>query len=252
MRELISPEELDALFSSSCSSLTNARGGEDNIVIHTDDADVPILKAPSDSESQDTKRDGEALQDTIEIPECLISLYDTLSLSKILSRCHRMLKKRFPMEFFTFVQPRKNRTMVTVYLQETEEHPAYSSPQITELCPSRLSECLLVKQRVLTFIPREEDFDATEKSCLVPAPLQRSNTTILYWPVILGDDIKSILVLGLRDKFQLSEAQNIFLSQLCRHLTVAVNNSDLHYNERRRSRQLEMRDFRQSRHRKRI
>lgn len=240
MRELISPEELDALFSASSNSGMNPGDGDDNIVIHHDDSDISVLEAQSDGVDPDAKRDHEVLQDTVEIPECVVSLYDTLLLSKILSRCHRMLKKRFPMEFFTFVQPRKNRTMVTVYLQEPGEDPSYSSPQITELSPSRLSECLLVKQRVLTFISGEDRLDATEKSCLVPAPSQKGDLTILYWPVIFDGEIKSILVMGLKDNVQLSDAQNDFLSQLCRHLPVAVNNSDIHYNERRRNRQLEM------------
>lgn len=240
MRELISPEELDALFSSSSTPEMNARDRDDGIVIHHEDTDGPVLAATSDCGNLDTQTESNLLHDTVKIPECVISLYGTLSLGEILLRCHGMLKDRFPMEFFTFVQSRKNRTMVTVYAQQTGDNLTYRPPQIIELGPSRLSECLLVKQRVLTFIPDEEDFDETEKSSLIPADFQKGDITVLYWPVIFGDDIKSVLILGLKDRFQLSDAQNLFLSQLCRHLPIAVNNSDIHYNECRRSRQLEM------------
>ncbi len=232
MRELISPEELKALFESSCASdLPTDREDETDLQMEIVDSEETVNLVDHYGADVAGKR---------EIPECLVSLYASLSLGSILFQCHQMLKQRLPLEFFTLVQSRKSKSVVSVYSPAEIEKPSYSPPEIVELIPSRLSDCALIKQKILKYVAENHELDDTEKHYLIPKNFRKSDVTIVYWPVLLDGNLSCILVLGLNGKIQLSDDQNTFLTQLCTHLPVAVRNSDIHYNERRRSRQLEM------------
>ncbi|MEJ2111907.1 MAG: hypothetical protein P8Z37_18750 [Acidobacteriota bacterium] len=241
-RDLISPEELDALFSTSHSSELATKDCRDDIQLHDDDISIDIQSEVVESENHldVAKEENGNFTKQINIPECVISLYEPLSLGTILLQCHEVLAKHFEMEFFTLVQPRKNKTMVTIYSASDEKEPSYGSPEVVELSPTRLSDCMLVKQRILKYVTGDSDLDRLEKKYLLPVHAPKSDVTILYWPVIFDGMLKGVLVIGITGRIQLSDAQDKFLSQLCRHLPVAIKNSDAHYNERRRNRQLEI------------
>jgi hypothetical protein len=240
MHKLISPEELEALFESSCAS--DLQPDSEGELLKTSEDEIDIQMEIVESEETGSLADhyGLDVEGKKKIPECMVLLYQSLSLGEILFQCHQILGKQFPMEFFTLVQSRKSKKVVSVYSSDNTEKPSYKPPKIVELIPSRLSDCALVKQKILKYVAESHELDDTEKYHLIPANLQKNDITIVYWPVIYNGNLKCVLVLGLKGKIQLSDAQNKFLSQVCAHLPAAIDNSDIHYNECRRTRQLEM------------
>jgi diguanylate cyclase (GGDEF)-like protein/PAS domain S-box-containing protein len=113
-------------------------------------------------------------------------------------------------------------------------------PCVINLEPSRLKECLLTKQKAIKYSAQSCVLDDIERDFLCPTHLNSNCISILYWPLTLNGELKGVLVLGLTGRIRLTVLRSEFLLQICTHLAIAINNSDTHYRERRRSRQLAM------------
>jgi diguanylate cyclase (GGDEF)-like protein/PAS domain S-box-containing protein len=166
------------------------------------------------------------------------SLYRSLSLDEILLACSRALKKQVPLEHVSFVQPRRDKALVTVYSEAISDNPPFRKPHIVCLAPSRLRECLLNRKALYARAIDVTELDDIEKNYLFPNYGNSDAIAIIYWPLILKGEITGVLVLGLSHTEMVTAAQNRFLSQISYHLAIALNNSDAHYKERRRGRLL--------------
>lgn len=167
-----------------------------------------------------------------------VSLYRSLSLGEILLACSQALKRQMPLKHFSFVQPRRDKTLVTVYSEAISGVSPFQAPNIVHLAFSRLQECLLKREALYASAVDVTELDDAERNYLFPNYQNGEAIAIIYWPLIRKGEITGILVLGLSHAEFVAGAQRPLLSQVGYHLAIALNNSNIHYQERRRSRLL--------------
>jgi transcriptional regulator with GAF, ATPase, and Fis domain len=242
IRDIISSDELSALFtipSASDLDLDSYRGtmrsDKDNAWNGGSDPAGEFIETTGSAKNQngmiprDEQLHGES-----------ISLYGSLSLGEILLRCQQALKNHFSLEFITLIQPRIDKTMVTVYSSSKNGKSMHVLPHVIKLESSRLSKCMVEKQAIFKYFAQAVELDNTEKSCLIPSHLSSNDISVLYWPLLLNGELQGVLVLGLDGEGHLTATQSEFLSHFGKHLTRAIKNSDAYYGVRRRSQQLKM------------
>ncbi len=166
--------------------------------------------------------------------EVATELHASLLLDQILCACRRLLSEHFGPNRISLVQYRGGTTTATVCSLDEEANPAVIKPRVVPLEPSRLGRCFGDRVRLLTDLQDAAEQDAMEKDLL----LRPETRTAIYLPLVQRDQIKGVLVLGLTDRMSPSPNQLAFLDTLAHHLSLALENSDIHYLERRRGRQL--------------
>lgn len=253
MRSLLSQDEIDALFSlvpSKDSSLSNPcetshvsianrchnPGGASSMPV----SEPEMGKGVVESQNGDVSADIITSKSPVTLAEettLAISLHGYLTLEGILRSCSQALREHFPLRCISFVQPRANSATATVYsLNERADSPSIG-PHVIAIEPSRLKECLLKQQKLITYSVRVSELDDIERDYLLELHPNPGAVSIVYWPLTLQGKLKGVLVLGLPETERLTATRTAFLSHMADHLAVAIENSDRYYVERRRSRQ---------------
>lgn len=164
------------------------------------------------------------------------SLYGSLQLADILRGCRRFLEQRFRIGRLSLVQHRANDSAATLYSLDHGGDAPLAGPRVIAIEPSRLRQALLEPRMRQIALASASDQDKTERKYL----LRPATGLAVYAPLLLGGKLKGVLVLDLPRKLPLSQTQQALLSYVADHLALAIENSDHHYLECRRSRQLEM------------
>ncbi len=168
--------------------------------------------------------------------EVASEIHSSLLLEDILRACRRVLHRYFLPARVSLVQRRDTPAAVTVYLMAREEDKPPVEPHVVALVRSRLSQCFEFRKRLLVELPDSSEQDSMEKMLL----FRPETTTAIYQPLVLQEKLKGILVLELPANQRPSLCQVAFLDYLARPMSMALENSDSHYRERRRGRQLAM------------
>jgi diguanylate cyclase (GGDEF)-like protein/PAS domain S-box-containing protein len=242
IRDIISSDELSALFAIPSASDLDLNSYDGTMQSEKDKAQNAVSD-PADEfiETADTAKNQNGILPRDEhLQKSAISLYGSLSLGEILLRCQQALNKHFSLEFITLIQPRIDKTMVTVYSLGKSGKSTHILPHVIKLESSRLSTCMVEKQPIFKYIARVAELDNTERRYLVPTHLCSNDISILYWPLILNGELQGVLLLGLGGNRHLTATQSEFLSHICGHLTIAIKNSDVYYGARRKRQQLKM------------
>lgn len=168
--------------------------------------------------------------------EVASEIHNSLLLEDILRACRRLLHRYFMPARVSLVQRRDTPAAVTVYLMGREEGKPPVEPRVVALVRSRLSQCFEIRKRLLVELPESSEQDSMEKMLL----FRPETISAVYQPLMLQEKLKGILVLELPGNQRPSICQLAFLDYLARPLSAALENSDAHYRERRRGRQLAM------------
>lgn len=168
--------------------------------------------------------------------ELAASIHGSLILVEILSACRRVLQEYFPLGRLSLVQNRANQSTATLYALDEGDDPPLIGPKVIVLENSRLRQCSFDHEpRIVQFDDVAEQ-DALERRHL----LHPETGAAIYSPLLLKGKFKGVLVLALGVRSKLTAADQSLLSYLTSHLALAIENSDLHYLECRRGRQLSM------------
>ena len=162
------------------------------------------------------------------------SLHGSLMLDEILRQCRRMLEEHFTLGRLSLVQHRANETAVTVYSIDSDINAPIIGPKVMAVEPSRLSQCISGQQEISTCLPDASAKDDPERNYL----LLEGDHAVMYFPLVLKDKLKGVLVLGFPQSSLPGAAQAALVAYVARHLSIAIENSDILYFERRRGRQL--------------
>jgi diguanylate cyclase (GGDEF)-like protein/PAS domain S-box-containing protein len=164
------------------------------------------------------------------------TIHSSLFLSEILRACRHALEECFLLGRLSLVQHRANESTATLYALDEAGDSSLIGPKVIILEPSRLRQCITdLEPCVVQFLDSDEQ-DAIERRHL----LQPSSRAAIYEPLILRGKFKGILVLALPEIQRPTAMQVSLLSYTTAHLAMAIENSDMHYLECRRGRQLSM------------
>ncbi len=164
------------------------------------------------------------------------SIYGSLILADILRACHNALQEHFPLARLSLIQHRASDSTATLCALDKGGQAPLTGPKVIVLENSRLRRCIVDHEpRVIRF-ESSDDADAIERRHLLP----NNSGTLIYSPLMLRGKFKGILVLALNGEEPLSTIHMSLLSYITSHLALAIENSDMHYLECRRARQLAM------------
>ncbi|MBZ5498098.1 MAG: diguanylate cyclase [Acidobacteriia bacterium] len=164
------------------------------------------------------------------------SIHGSLNLGEILRACLHALQGHLPLERLSLVHHRTNDSTATLYALDQGEGAPLVGPRVIVLENSRLRQCIVDHEpRVIEFGTGVAQ-DAIEQRHL----LQQDTGTVIYSPLVLKDKFKGVLILALQRGSRLTAVHMSLLSYTTAHLALAVENSDMHYLECRRGRQLSM------------
>jgi diguanylate cyclase (GGDEF)-like protein/PAS domain S-box-containing protein len=147
-----------------------------------------------------------------------------------------MLSERLPISRLTFAQHRATESTVTLYSLDGNPDSCLLGPKIIGLEPSRLQESVCGQREFNTIFGNDCRPDRIEHDYLA----RPGDMGAIYVPLHWKSRLKGILVLALSVNRTLSTTEHGFVRYLGGHLALALENSDTHYMERRRGRQLEM------------
>jgi diguanylate cyclase (GGDEF)-like protein/PAS domain S-box-containing protein len=165
-----------------------------------------------------------------------MSVHGSLVLADILRACHRVLRQHFPLGRLSLVQRRSNESMATVYSLDKSDNSLMIGPTVILLEPSRLKGCMADRAPCVVQLRDAADQDAIEQHHL----LHPDDRAVIYSPLVFGQKFKGVLILALHDGSKLTAMHTSLLAHTTAHLAQAIENSDNHYLERRRGRQLSM------------
>ncbi len=168
--------------------------------------------------------------------EIAASIHGSLLLDEILLGCFRLLNRHFSLRRLSLAQQRKNENAATLYSLDDDSDTPFIVPTVIALEESRLRDCLIQRQSA------EARFSSgSEPDCLEQTYLIRAGTSaVIYAPLLLGEKLKGVLVIAHGRKEPLTLSQSKLLTPLTSQLSLAIENSDIHYYERRRGRQLHL------------
>jgi len=164
------------------------------------------------------------------------ALHGSLQLAEILRGLRRFLQGHYRIGRLSLVQHRSNESTATLYSLDDNGESSLIGPRVIALEPSRLRQCLARPAMQLVASAAVTDHDRIEQRYL----LGREAGLAVYAPLLLEGRLKGILVLDLPRRCHLIQAQKALLSYVADQLALAIEGSDRHYLECRRSRQLEM------------
>jgi len=164
------------------------------------------------------------------------ALHRSLRLRDILHSCREILAAHLSLGRVSFVQHRPNESTVTVFsIDEAGEAPLIG-PKVIVLGKSRLSRCIAQQKKLIFSLHGPGEYDPFERDHL----LRPGAGCVVYLPLFLNGRLKGVLVVSLLAGVQLSGTDKNLLERLADHLALAIENSDAHYMEQRRGRQLTM------------
>ena len=242
IRELLSQNELSALFSIRYGSDSDLNAGCETIQSNVEDDVMGVSAQAVELTSRKNIGEGqdEGLSNDSEVLKLAISLHESLSLGEILLACSHALEHFFSLKFLSFIQPRVDKTMVTIYSLDKSGNGPLVTPRVIDLKPSRLRECLLKNQRVIRYALKVDELDHAERDYFIPPHLESGAISIIYWPLSLNGEVTGVLVVGLTEEEHLTVTRRAFLAEICKHLANAINSSDTYYMLHRHSRQSAM------------
>ena len=164
------------------------------------------------------------------------ALHSSLRLGDILRGCRELLAARFALGRVSFVQHRANDSTVTLFSTEEAGQGALAGPRIIILGKSRLRRCIAQRKKLIVNLRSPADYDAVEQEHL----LQPGAGCVMYLPLTLNGNMKGILVVSLLRGAHPDRPDHEYLDYVSQHLALAIENSDAHYLEQRRGRQLSM------------
>jgi diguanylate cyclase (GGDEF)-like protein/PAS domain S-box-containing protein len=165
-----------------------------------------------------------------------ISVHGSLVLADILRACRRVLQQHFPLGRLSLVQHRSNESTATLYSLDAGDNALMIGPTVILLEASRLKTCIADRAPCVVLLSDTADQDAIEQHHL----LHPENRAAIYSPLVLGQKFKGMLILALQDGSKLTAMHTSLLAHTTAHLVQAIENSDKHYLECRRGRQLSM------------
>jgi len=164
------------------------------------------------------------------------ALYSSLRLSDILRGCRDLLAARFALGRLSFVQHRANDSTVTLFSADEAGEAAFVGPRIIVLGKSRLRRCIVQQKKLIVNLRSPADYDAVEQEHLLPS----GAGCVIYLPLTLNGNPKGIVVVSLLRGAHPDRSDHDYLDYVTQHLALAIENSDAHYLEQRRGRQLSM------------
>jgi diguanylate cyclase (GGDEF)-like protein/PAS domain S-box-containing protein len=164
------------------------------------------------------------------------SIHGSLLLDEILVGCLNILKQHFSLGRLSLVQHRTNETTVTLYSLDEGGETSLILPRVISLENSRLKGSLRRARCVKVKFSRQLKPDPIEQSYLVHGKA----AAVIYTPLLLAGKLNGMLVISHNQSEPLTASQNTFLRHVVSHLSLAIENSNVLYYERRRSRQLQM------------
>ncbi len=163
-------------------------------------------------------------------------LHSSLKLGDILRGCRHLLAARLELGRLTFVQHRVSESTVTIFSADEDGASPLLGPKVIVLGTSRLSRCITEQSKLVVNLRGANECDVVEQEHL----LCPNAGCVVYLPLLLHGRLKGILVLSLPGNVRLVRSDHDFLEFLAGHLALAIENSDAHYMEQRRGRQLTM------------
>jgi diguanylate cyclase (GGDEF)-like protein/PAS domain S-box-containing protein len=256
MEPLLSQDEIDALMSIASYETSNLKGSCDadqpGIACGSYDplggARLPIGKRERNEYSIGIQDKSESSTDitsspAIELGEAralAVSLHKSLSPEGILRSCNQALRKHLSQGRVSLVQPRSNRTTATLYSLDDGGNSPLIGPQIIELEPSRLKECLLRKRELNIRTAQITQLDYIERGYLLGPNPRHGAISVIYKPLMLENELKCMLILSFSESEGLDSTLDALFSYMAPHISIALSNSERYCEEQRRSRRLAM------------
>lgn len=163
-------------------------------------------------------------------------MHGSLKLIEVLRGCRRTLAARLPIGRLSLAQHRENDYAATLCSLDAGADAALIGPSVIGLEPSRLRECIFQQKQLEIKLGGFQEQDRFEKEHL----LHPDAAGALYAPLLLKGKLKGFLVVELVEARPLDASQRSYLAFVADHVAQAIENSDAHYRERRRVRQLGM------------
>jgi len=164
------------------------------------------------------------------------AIHRSLILPDILHGCRTSLEQVLPLKRLSLVQKRANDFTATLYTLDKGGEAPLKGPRVIILESSRLSRCIAEPRRRIINLSHVTEQDGPEQDYL----LLPQTPIAIYLPLVREEKLRGVLVLALSENEALSPTHTAFLSYVAEHLALAIENSDLHYLECRRGRQLTM------------
>ncbi len=171
-----------------------------------------------------------------ETAEIAASIHGSLLLDEILQGCLRILRRHISLTHLSLVQHRRNENTATLYSLDDSAGTPFILPQVIALENSRLKDCFNRRKRIEVRFSRQLKQDSIEEKYFN----HPQTASVIYAPLLLAERLKGVLVIARGRRTPLSKSQSDFLAILGSQLSLAIENSDTHYYEKRRSRQLQM------------
>ncbi len=163
-------------------------------------------------------------------------IFGSLLLDDILRGCLRVLKAWISVGRINLVQYRGSGNTVTICSLDDDSGTHRARPKVVQLKLSRLSRSLDGSEKSLVQYSPDTEQDPMEK----PLLLSPRCSGVVYLPLVMKSRSKGVLVIGLLEDRRLTRPQTVLLEFLANQLALAIHNSNAHYLERRRGRQLSM------------
>ncbi len=164
------------------------------------------------------------------------SIHGSLILGDVLRACHQALQEHFALVRLSLVQHRSNESTATLYALDPGGGNPIIGPKVIVLENSRLKQCISDHEPCVVEFSSADAQDAVEQRHL----LCQDAGAVIYSPLVLKGKFKGVLILALQEGSRLDAVHMSLLSFTTAHLALAIENSDMHYLECRRSRQLSM------------
>jgi diguanylate cyclase (GGDEF)-like protein/PAS domain S-box-containing protein len=163
-------------------------------------------------------------------------IHGSLILAEILRACRHALQEHFPLGRLSLVQHRASESTATLYSLDAGGDAPLIGPKVIVLEQSRLKRCIFEHELRVVHLDNAGEQDALEQRYL----LHHDTGAVIYSPLVLRGKFKGVLVLALPKGSRLTTVHMSLLAYTTAHLALAIENSDMHYLECRRGRQLSM------------
>jgi len=161
-------------------------------------------------------------------------IHGSLMMVDILRTCRRALSSRFALGRLTLVQQRSTEFTATRYALNDDGDAPLIGPDVIPLEQSRLQQCMTERCKIVAQIGNKSQQDNMERKYFT----RQLPTTLAYVPLTCRGQSKGTLVVGFPEGARLDANEEEFLDYVTALVALAIENSDSHYMERRRRRQL--------------
>ncbi|MBP1594767.1 MAG: domain S-box/diguanylate cyclase domain protein [Acidobacteria bacterium] len=164
------------------------------------------------------------------------SVHGSLILADILRSCRQSLLEHVELDRLSLLQERSRGSTATIHSIDADPEGTLIGPRVIALEDSRLKQCATDHRMRVVEIEDESSQDSVERRHL----LHRGTGVAVYSPLMLRGKCKGVLVLALPKGARFTGSHMSLLAYTTEHLALALENSDMHYLECRRGRQLSM------------